>query len=191
MLDARPEVVLCHTRVADIDEHGRQVRVRPPVREAVGPSVSRRIRRLLLHPTACFEILGVVRTAALRTTRLIGPYTSSDRTLLLELALLGEFHEVDEVLAFHRDHHATSTNRYHARARNAWFDPARRAERSFPVWRLLAEYARAVHAAPLRPRERVASALQLPAWAAANWRRLGKDAARGAAGLVLASGGAS
>lgn len=190
VLERRPEVVLCYTRVADIDEHGNRLHVRPPVRHVVGPSVPHRIRRLLLEPTACFEILGVTRTDQLRATRLIGPYASSDRTLLLELALLGEFHEVDAVLALHRDHGATSTNRYHARARNAWFDPRRRRDASFPVWRLLGEYARAVQAARLSPGDRVGSALQLPAWAAANWRRLAKDAARGARGAVLVQSGA-
>lgn len=179
VLDAHPEVSLCHTRVVDIDADGRSLGMRPSVRIARGPDPHRRVRRLLLEPTACFEILGVTRSDQLLTTRLIGPYTSSDRTLLLELALLGEFHEIDEPLAFHRDHATSSTNRYNARERNAWFDPQRASSVSFPSWRLMGEYGRAVGAAPLGRLERARSALQLPAWAAANWRRLGRDAARG------------
>jgi glycosyltransferase involved in cell wall biosynthesis len=180
VLDDHPEVSLCHTRVVDIDERGKVLQLRPPIRLAAGLDPHRRVRRLLLEPTACFEILGVTRTEQLLSTRLIGPYTSSDRTLLLELALLGEFYEIDAPLAYHRDHAATSTNRYNARERNAWFDPRRATSMSFPSWRLMGEYGRAVGSAPVSRVERARSALQLPAWAAANWRRLGRDAARGA-----------
>jgi glycosyltransferase involved in cell wall biosynthesis len=191
VLEERPEVSLCHTRVVDIDESGRTLRCRPSVRLVVGDGVSERVRRLLLEPTACFEILGVMRTDQLLATRLIGPYTSSDRTLLLELALLGEFHEIDEPLAFHREHASTSTNRYNGRERNAWFDPSRQTSLSFPTWRLLREYGTAVRRSPIERTERARCAMQLPTWAAANWRRLGTDAARGARELVNASVGKS
>ena len=70
--------------------------------------------------------MGSLRTAVIRKTALIGPYSNSDDTFLAELILRGQFREVPEPLFFYRIHSAKSTSAYPNRsARMAWFKPNR------------------------------------------------------------------
>ncbi|MFZ5871128.1 MAG: glycosyltransferase family 2 protein [Actinomycetota bacterium] len=189
VLEERPEVVLAYTRAVDVDDQGRVVHEHDLPRYATASTPSGRARQVLLDPSPCLESFGVIRADALRRTRLIGPYTSSDRTLFLELALLGEFHEVPEVLFLHRQHPHRSVHSYaDPRWRNVWFDPAWSGRRSSPRWRLLKEYATAVARSPVPPGERLRTAGLLPLWAASNANALAREAAAVAVGRARTPG---
>lgn len=165
VLEARPEVSLCYTRAVDIDVLGRVLKVYDPLQYAQEAEVWWRARAVLHTPTPCFEAFGLVRRAQLQQTRLIGPYSSSDRTLLFELALRGGFHEVPEVLFHHRQHPGRSVHRYRgARARDLWFDPDHARRLRFPQGRLVWEHLRAVDRAPLTATERLAVYRELRPW---------------------------
>jgi hypothetical protein len=113
---------------------------------------------------------------------LIGPFFGADYVLLGELAMLGEIHELDEILFRLRAHPKRSmkANRG-ARAQAAWYDPSV-AQRLFvmPGWeRMVWELLKSAGRAPLPLGERT---LCLMAIAGTHyWRRF-----RNAGGRVKA-----
>lgn len=178
VLERDESVVLAFPRAADIDDDGMVLHTYPSLAYATENEPGRRAQSMLRNVSPCFESFGVVRRSALLRTSLIGPYTGSDRTLFLELAFLGRFHEVDELLFFHRQHTRRSVHRYFDdRARNAWFDPSRPAARTSPRWRLLREYAASTVHAPAPVSDRVTVLAELGAWGWRNHRVLAKELA--------------
>jgi glycosyltransferase involved in cell wall biosynthesis len=113
------------------------------------------VRRLAL----CNAFLGVIRRSALERTRLLGSFSSSDRVLLAELAMQGEFREVPEFL-FYRRRHAESSREANktSEAIARWFDPEVRSHRA-PQLRLFREHLVSISRAPLGPGERALCAL--------------------------------
>lgn len=118
---------------------------------------------------------GVMRSAALRSTRLIGHYPGADYVLIGHLALLGKI-----VLLPHRDYYrrmearfSTSMMSRQAVHRHHYPEPTLRA--LLPSWRKSAGWAAAALAAPLTTRQR----LRALWWAARQgyWRKadLGHD----------------
>lgn len=178
IMDTRPDVVLCYTQAVDVDEDGGLLRSYHPSRYGVEARASARLRSVIRSTSPCFEAFGLTRREQLLRTSRLGPYTSSDRVLFAELALMGQFYEVPEVLFRHRQHTGRSVVAYaDDRQRNAWFDPARAGRHTFPKWRLLAEYGRAVTRAPIPPPERARAFTALPSWAFAHRRTLSRELA--------------
>jgi hypothetical protein len=178
VLDADPSIVLVWSRAEVIDDDGQFLKRYPPVVYAVEDRPSQRARAMLRFETPCIESFGLTRRAVLLETSMIGPYSGSDRTLFLELAFRGRFHEIDEVLFYHRQHSDRSVHKFKdPRARNAWFDTSRGGKRTSPRWRLFAEHARAVYAAPVSLGERAATLPGLVGWIGSNSRALAGEAA--------------
>lgn len=178
VLDERPDVSLCYTGAVDIDERGDEVKPYPPLVYPDELALHERVRAVILNPSPCFESFGLMRRDQLRRTGLIGAYTSSDRTLILELAMQGKFHQIQDTLFFHRQHPDRSMFRYpKARGRNAWFDPNRAHKFTFPKWRLLAEYARAIERAPISAEERLRCMVHLARWTVKNRGVLARELA--------------
>jgi glycosyltransferase involved in cell wall biosynthesis len=178
-LERDPSVAVSHCNVCIIDENGRRVRehLYPPG-YAGSRDPSRRFADLLREDRTGFEMFGVIRTAALRHTQLLGSYVASDRVLRAHLGLLGRYHIVPELLFFNRDHADRCIRLLPAHhLRLEWFDPAQRGRRVFPHWRILDEYAGLIHTSSLSPRERSRCYAALLAWLARdlNWARLGAD----------------
>ena len=87
--------------------------------------VHARLKRVVAKVMWGNVIFGVIRSDALRRTRLHGAYPSSDHVLLAELALIGSFVEVPERL-FLRRRHAGMSRQANASVADAsrFFDPA-------------------------------------------------------------------
>lgn len=180
ILHADPEVVLCHTAIAEIDEQGEIFRYTPHRRFAEQTSPAARFADVLLRAGATYHSLGVVRTHILRRTPLLAPYSSSDMPLLAELALYGRFHEIPEPLYRRREHRGQSTRQHpHARDRSAWFDPRLEGAITFPAWRRGAEYWRAAQRGPLSRRDRRAVMVQVGPWLWRYRSRLARELAWG------------
>ena len=84
---------------------------------------------LLRLPLSWFPmyVFGLIRSSALRKTRLIGPFGGSDVVLVLELRMLGEFTPVSEDMFFQRLHPAAGwTMRRNRSEEAAWFQPGKR-----------------------------------------------------------------
>ena len=164
-LDARPEVVCCHSETALIDATGttRGIYEGQPAFEE--PTPEARFASVITTPHRCFHVFGLIRTETLRQTGLIGAYTGSDRTLIAELALRGPLAWRPEVLFGRRDHPEASIRKHlDERARAAWFDPARTDRPIPPTWRRLLGYAEAIERAHLEPSTERACYRALLAW---------------------------
>jgi glycosyltransferase involved in cell wall biosynthesis len=137
-----------------------------------------RLHHLVTNLDLCNAIFGVIRRDALRQTRLIDSFASSDEVLLAELALLGPFQEVPEYLFIRRLHPDRSTvAAADAKARTAWFDPNSQHKRHLHRTKVLKEDLRSAWRAPLTTVERTRSTVSLlrgylPRW----WQLMAREA---------------
>lgn len=136
------------------------------------PTPHQRLRELASKVVLCNAVFGIVRSDALRKTRLIDAFASSDEVLLAELAMLGRFRQVPEYLFIRRLHEARSTVTHHdPKNRTAWFDPSVHKKRYLHRTKVLAEDLQSIWRARLPAGERAKCALAvlqgyLPRW----WR---------------------
>jgi glycosyltransferase involved in cell wall biosynthesis len=177
-LDRDASVVLSYPWQKAIDGGGVPVQDFEPMPRLGSEKAHERFFECVCVPHDQNAVFGVVRTAALRETRLIGTYMSADRVLLGELVLLGRFYEIPEFLFFKR-HHPQQHWRVHEtrRSRQAWWDPARAGKRGFRSWRLLREHLRSIQRAPITGQERARSYFCIGWWIRRNWRSLARDLA--------------
>jgi glycosyltransferase involved in cell wall biosynthesis len=150
VLDREEAVVLCYARSLLIDEQGEIMGSYADGLDLRSPDPLKRYGKFLKRQGLYHPIFGVIRSSALRETALIGNYHSSDRVLLAELILHGEFCELPDELFFRRIHPLISTTAHPSDSeRTAWFDPERRGKVIFPRWRRLIEYLKGIMRAPL------------------------------------------
>lgn len=176
ILDENPDVVLCYSRTVAIDNRGNSLYAYPAKLDADDPFPSKRFYEFVCVPHPCVSVFGLMRTAMLRQTRLIGKYSGSDRPLLSELSLKGRFYEIPEVLFYYRNHAEQSwgDNASH-HAQQAWYDPKRAGKITFPHWRLLGEHLRSIQRAPIALSERIKCYLYMGWWARLNWKFLANN----------------
>ena len=108
VLDAEPEVVLTYPRTDIIDGAGEIVRQHDDNLHLGSPDPVERVRHFARSFTLCNPCFGVIRRDVLLRTSLVQPFVSSDIPLLVELALLGQWHEVPERLFLRRIHETSS-----------------------------------------------------------------------------------
>jgi glycosyltransferase involved in cell wall biosynthesis len=136
--------------------------------EDVKTSASRPYQRLctvLFKYTSAQALCGLIRSDCLRRTRLRGSYVFDDCGLLAELAMLGRFLEVQEVLLRIRVHarnavKLTGSVRSHA----IWLDPVNQGKRLLlpPRVGLFVEHLRSIRYLPLGPLEKFFCYLTVP-----------------------------
>jgi glycosyltransferase involved in cell wall biosynthesis len=144
-----PNVVLCYPQFVRVDEEGSWLGIKSSI-VIGGAEPNERFRSIIYRRDSCEEIYGVTRTAIIRRTALIGPYSNSDDTFLAELILHGQFREIPEPLFFYRIHPAQSTSAYPSRSgRMVWFKPSLGVRFSLPFLRLFAGYISLVWRSPL------------------------------------------
>jgi glycosyltransferase involved in cell wall biosynthesis len=163
VVDSDPDVVLCYPHFVRVDELNRPLGIKSSrVLGEVEPHL--RFRSMIYRRDSCEEIYGLTRTAVMRKTALVGPYSNSDDTFLAELILHGRFREVPEPLFFYRIHSAQSTRAYPSRSeRMAWFKPDARTF-SLPSVRLFRGYISLLWRSPLPWREKLRCYSYLPSW---------------------------
>lgn len=145
-LDANPDATLAYSGAYDIDASGNIV---GEIHDNSWPlrfeshDVTHRMLDLMHTNHSCISVFGVMRSAALRKSQLIGSFAASDHVLLVEMAMQGRFLRVGDDLLLHREHPGRFTRTLKTQqARGSWFDTSRRGP-SFPNWRLFNEYLRA------------------------------------------------
>lgn len=165
-LDADPGAVLCFTRMDIIDEDGSvRADTRPPMTfcaDVPHKRLSAYFSRKRVHQT----IYGVIRSEALRRTRLLGDWYGSDRLVLQELAMYGCFATVDEPLFIHREHAGRSDR---VVDKVSWFTP-HRSKAPAGYWKHLRETARMLTAADLTVAERARCAAVFLRQGGDRWR---------------------
>jgi hypothetical protein len=152
---APPSVVLAFPRTRVIDDNSE------PIGELIDAlsmrpeaPVHARFRQVVANVLWGNLVFALMRTDALRRTRLHGSYPSSDHVLLAELALIGSFVEVPELLFFRRQHAGMSRLANPSPVETTqWFDPT-----AVPVTdefsRVFHEHLVAIDQAELTPSER-------------------------------------
>jgi glycosyltransferase involved in cell wall biosynthesis len=131
VLDADPGVVLCHAKATRVDEDGHTMVVDLDPLDVRSPDPAERFRQVLWSLRAIYPIYGVIRTEALRRTQLFRSHSGSDRILLAELSLLGQLHQIPELLLYERETLSSRSNR-----RPSFFDTQNKDRPPFKHWRL-------------------------------------------------------
>ena len=157
VLDRAPDVILVYPQTMLIDQDGRETEPYDDNFRLRSPEPQRRFRGFFSAKWLCNPVFGLIRREVLARTALIGSYRASDRVLLGELSLLGQFEEVPERLFFKRMHPQMSTRANLSDSELAnWFDPAQGGRLLYlPRWRWVREYARAIWRAPMPSGQRL------------------------------------
>jgi glycosyltransferase involved in cell wall biosynthesis len=173
VLDSCPEVVLCYTKIMNIDEDGSMLDSSEVALDTATARVDLRFREMIGMEHHIEPIFGLMRLQQMRQTRLQGQFPDSDRVFLAELSLYGPFHQIPEPLYFRRDHPQGSIRLYPSRQeRMAWIDPASRPRITLPHFRELWELLKTVYSAPIRRRERYQCYIHLLNWLVKYHNRL-------------------
>ena len=160
------QIVLVHSRMVEIDEQGFiNGDLGWPIQNGSDPDPIKRFAGAIDLNHGCFDVFGLVRTAALAKTRLIAPYLGSDRVLLAELALQGRLERVDEVLFQSREHPQRSIRMRSDSARDQWFASGRRSAKFRPNWRRYHAVRDAVARAELTLGQRLRCHTEIAKWA--------------------------
>ena len=158
------------TLLTSEDEQDRHYEDRLDLRQT---SPHERLHHLVANVELCNAVYGIIRSDALRQTRLIAPFASSDEVLLAELALLGRFYEVPEYLFTRRLHDERSTVAHAApEDRTAWFDPKATQRRYLHRTTVFVEDMRSILRSPVSVSERMQSLIALGRGYLPRWWRL-------------------
>jgi glycosyltransferase involved in cell wall biosynthesis len=90
-LEADPSKVLAFSKVEFIDEEGTGIEKQGILLKTDSRKPHERFRELIRMDYICDAIYGLIRNAVLKRTALHGPFPDSDRVLLAELGLHGQF----------------------------------------------------------------------------------------------------
>jgi glycosyltransferase involved in cell wall biosynthesis len=168
---AGPSAVLVFSKADVIDEVGRVMLPSPDGPSSSSPRPFKRLAKMLWSSQFAHPLWGLIRSDALRRTRLMG-CIEADHILLGELVLLGELIEIPEVLYRQRRHPGCAIA-IHRTGREllAWHDPRKAGGKVvLPYWpRFYVEYFRGIYHIPLSPAERVLCLCTPPAVHAWRW----------------------
>ncbi len=155
-VEADPTVILAYPRTDFVDADGAPLDLSDPGWHLVADDPAERLRYALEAGGFVNAALGVIRTDALRRTRLMDRYAGADYRMMAELSLLGKFVEVPERLYVRRIHEgSTGGNTGRASWLRQYYGGSRPGLRA-PYWRLCRDQAGIVAGAPIRPARKVA-----------------------------------
>lgn len=175
-LDQDSSIVLAYPWTKNIDQNGEVTgeynldgklklgSSRPPVR-------FRSMHRAFM----CYPIFGVIRSAALKQTPLLGSFGHADGALLSRLTLMGRFHEVPKHLFLNRRHPEQSTSvcskdgNCDFYAFLVWWDPDNAGRIVFPTWRLFGEYCKSIAETPITLYDQARCYLTMASWLRTRW----------------------
>jgi glycosyltransferase involved in cell wall biosynthesis len=192
-LQASPSAVLAFGRTGFIDAAGDPLQgYDVPIQWHNHDAALDRLREQLAVPPAaihnmCTRQFAVMRRERLLETSLIRSHPASDMVLMVELALLGGFVEIDAYLLFVRLHEGSSL-RANASAEEVarWYNP--QSGNLYPLrWtRVLTGCVTAVLGSSLSRREKLGGLLLIARWFVSddNWRIIGGELKRRLFGLV-------
>lgn len=171
-LDADPSVVLAAPKTQFVDGDGAPLDISDPGWHLASDAPWERLRYAVVADQWMNAALGVIRTEALRQTRLMPRYSGGDCRLMAELSVLGKFVEIPDVLYVRRIH-ATS---YAGNASDApylrrYMSGSRRGV-GMPAWRLRMDYIGIILGAPIPATRKATLLLWLLRAARYKWRRL-------------------
>ena len=189
VLDQAPaEVVLCYPKTKIIDENGAVVRAYEDGLDLRQRAPHARLRHLVKNIIMSNPAFGLIRSDALRQTRLLEPFVSSDYVLLAELAMLGQFWEVPDHLFFRREHAGMSRYANVTPSEVAeWFEPGSGRGNVTEFSRLFVEHLRSIERSPLARSDKLQAYLTfVPVWMRRHGPQIAEEAVRIARGRIAA-----
>ncbi len=154
VLERENSVVLCYPKTKLIDKDGNYVGVSyRSLGNTNALEPQKRFHEILIHAVWCFEVFGLMRGDVLKKTSLIGKYFGSDKVLLSELSLFGQFQEINKELFFRRCHPEQATNMT-VDDKAVWIDPYSRRIIPFQLEALISYFC-ATEKAPLNLRQKL------------------------------------
>jgi hypothetical protein len=168
-------VVLSYPRTEIIDAESRFVQRYDDGLDVRLPRTVDRLRAVIRLTRECNAVFGLIRTAALRRTGLIGSYIGADCVLLAELALYGQFAELPETTFYRRVHEAASSSDKSLDHQLWFYDPRRSRRFYMRHWRHHWELAAAIRRSPLPPRDKLRCLALIARLLVANRQHLASD----------------
>lgn len=175
VLRADRGVVLAYPRTEFIDGDGRVLGLSDPGWHLVSDDPSKRLEAAILAGDFANSILGIIRTDALRQTRLLPRYAGADFRLLAELSLLGKIVEVAEPLYRRRIHEASSKGNSQDRGWLRRYMSGSQRGLGAAYWRLSRDRAAIVMGAPIGTRRKASILFRHIRLLRYNWRRLAAE----------------
>jgi glycosyltransferase involved in cell wall biosynthesis len=133
VLDSAPtSVTTVYSACEYINERGEKLGLFTDGVDKKDPRPHRRLAHLLLNINIYNCTFGLIRSSALRKTRLHGSFPMADRVLFSELAMIGEIWELPEPLIQIRIHEGRSFTKHKtAQSLRELFDPGAANEKKF------------------------------------------------------------
>jgi glycosyltransferase involved in cell wall biosynthesis len=171
VLERDPSVVLVYGKTRFIDENGAPVEDTDPGFDLRFDAATDRLRYVISATSWVNAIFGLVRTKELAKTRLLPSYPGGDYPLLAELAVLGKFVEVPDLLFRRRLHPAASSQNAGDAAYlvRLWTAGGRR---SFSAWNRIRDDFSTIQRSGLSAKEKLSLELSLLRVMARARRRL-------------------
>jgi glycosyltransferase involved in cell wall biosynthesis len=110
VLDREPKVVLTYPKTQFVDAAGNPLDIHDPGWDLRSDQAHERLRYTICAGHWVNAIIGLIRSGALASTRLLPAYAGGDFRLLGELSLLGKFYEIPERLFLRRLHPGSSSH---------------------------------------------------------------------------------
>jgi glycosyltransferase involved in cell wall biosynthesis len=154
VLDADPSVALAYPKTDFVDSDGAPLDLEDPGWNLTSDDVSERLLYAILADQFMNCVLGVIRTDALRRTRLMPRYPGGDYRMIAELLVIGKCVEVPERLYVRRIHKGSTAGNV---ADMPWlrrYYSGSRPEMRAAFWRLCADRAGIVARAPIPARRK-------------------------------------
>jgi glycosyltransferase involved in cell wall biosynthesis len=150
ILERDPSIVLCYPKSYVVDSEGKNAEPYEDNLHLMDEDPADRFIGLLERIGLAHQHLGVIRTDLLRRTGLLGPYFSSDITLLAELTLYGKYYELPERLFYRRFHETSgSWRRGDKQHQDKFYHAANKKRTALPRWRGAVGRLKAVARSPL------------------------------------------
>ncbi len=176
VLHQHPEVVLCYSKAIVMDEEGNCLRREEQQLDAHSEKPHERFRELIRMDHNCGALFGLIRADILSKTPIHSDFADSDRCVLAELALYGQYYRIPEYLFCHREHSQRVTRMYPSRQERTFrLYPECPPKIVFPHFRQFWEYICCIHRAPLKWSERLRCYAQMLRWLKDNTKRLLHD----------------
>jgi glycosyltransferase involved in cell wall biosynthesis len=172
VLAREPEVVLCHTMIAEIDENGTPIKVTSR-NNGASEKAYERFATIALSDDFLEETYGLMRSEILGKTSLQANYTASDRTLMCEISLYGRFYQIEEPLFYKRFHPGNVYVDW--RTRMAWFGKEYLGKIVFPWWLQFVDYFRTIHRVSIPAYDKMRCYLAMGRWLLKNGKKMVKD----------------
>jgi glycosyltransferase involved in cell wall biosynthesis len=187
VLERDPAAVICASAVAIMDDDGEVFDEFHPTVDLRSAPPHVRFHRIMWTLEETHPLFAVMRSDALRRTRLYQPFVGGDRALLAQMALMGSIWQVPEVLHYYRQPRmsAAARQRTNRPSQAVILDPANEGKPPSRTWRLCTEHLRLVREADLSVQHKLwLTADVLARYGVRDSRRLAAEAYH--AGRILA-----